>query len=68
MNTVFIILMALAMIATLVVLIIGIAAMMKGGKFNEKYGNKLMSARVILQGIALLFLALAILTQNQTTG
>ena len=54
------------MIATLIVLIIGIVAMLRGGEFNEKYGNKLMNARVILQGVALLFLALAILTQNQT--
>ena len=52
------------MISTLIVLMIGIGAMLKGGKFNEKYGNKLMSARVILQGVALLFLALAILTKN----
>lgn len=66
MNTVFIILMAIAMLATLIVLIIGIVAMLKGGEFNKKYGNKLMNARVILQGVALLFLALAILTQNQT--
>ncbi len=64
MNSIFIILMAVAMISTLIVLIIGIAVMMKGGEFNQKYGNKLMSARVILQGIALLFLALAVLTKN----
>ena len=64
MNSVFIILMGVAMISTLIVLMIGIGAMLKGGKFNEKYGNKLMSARVILQGVALLFLALAILTKN----
>ena len=64
MNTVFIILMAVAMAATLIVLIIGVGSMLRGGEFNQKYGNKLMNARVILQGIALLFLALAILTKN----
>lgn len=64
MNTLFIIMMAIAMIATLIVLVIGIAAMIKGGEFNKKYGNKLMNARVFLQGIALLFLALAIMSQG----
>lgn len=33
--------------------------MVKGGEFNEKYGNRLMRARVALQGLTLLLLALA---------
>ena len=56
--------MAIAMTLTVIVLIIGIVAMLRGGEFNEKYGNKLMNARVIFQGIALLFLALAILSRE----
>ena len=64
MNPLFILLMAVAMLATLIVLVIGIAAMVKGGEFNEKYGNKLMNARVILQGVALFFLALAIMSKE----
>jgi hypothetical protein len=65
MSTIFIILMGLAMIATLVVLITGVIAMLKGGEFNQKHGNKLMNARVFLQGLAIFFLALAIMSQNQ---
>lgn len=49
----------LAMLAVLSVLGIGIFSMIKGGEFNKKYGNKLMQARVILQGVALGLLALA---------
>ena len=55
--TTFLILLALASIVS--VLAIGIVSMVKGGKFNEKYGNRLMQARVTLQGLVLLLLALA---------
>ena len=37
-----------------IVLFIGIFSMLRGGEFNKKWGNKLMRARVILQGIAIL--------------
>lgn len=43
----------------LATLALGIFSMMKGGEFNEKYGNKLMRLRVGLQGLALVILALA---------
>ncbi|PZQ46104.1 MAG: hypothetical protein DI551_05705, partial [Micavibrio aeruginosavorus] len=36
-------------------------SMVKGGEFNQKYGNKLMRARVIMQGIALALFALAVM-------
>jgi hypothetical protein len=39
---------------TLLILIIGVIAMAKGGKFNEKYSNKLMVARVAFQAIVIL--------------
>lgn len=55
----FIICMLIAMLAVLGVLIAGIVSMAKGGAFNKKYGNKLMQARVLLQGVALAMLALA---------
>jgi hypothetical protein len=57
--------MILAMIATLAVLAIGMVSMIKGGEFNAKYGNKLMRARVIMQGVALAFFALAILSAGK---
>lgn len=52
-------LLALALAATLATLVIGIFAMTKGGEFNEKYGNKIMQARVICQGAAILLLVIA---------
>lgn len=63
MSTLFFTLMFAAMAAVLAVLIIGIISMIRGGPFNEKYGNRLMRARVALQGVALLFFALAFLTR-----
>ena len=46
-----------ALAATVIVLIAGVIAMLRGGEFNRKYGNKLMRARVAMQVlvIALLF-------------
>ena len=42
----------IALVATLAVLVMGIIAMLRGGAFNAKYGNKLMRARVALQAMA----------------
>lgn len=44
--------------AVLTVLVMGVTSMMVGGKFNQKYGNKLMVARVVLQALTLGILAL----------
>ena len=48
----------IALLGTLAVLIAGVVAMMRGGEFNRKYGNKLMRARIAMQAlaVALLFL------------
>ncbi|HUY67995.1 MAG TPA: twin transmembrane helix small protein [Alphaproteobacteria bacterium] len=62
MSAAFLILMSIAMLAVLAVLMLGIFSMAKGGEFNKKYGNKLMRARVILQGVALALFVLAVLT------
>lgn len=59
MNALLIIAIVLAALSVLGVLVIGIVSMIKGGEFNEKYGNKLMQLRVSLQGVALALLALA---------
>ena len=59
MNGFFIFTAILAGLATLGALVIGLVGMIKGGEFNKKYGNKLMQARVMLQGLALVMLALA---------
>jgi hypothetical protein len=49
------------MLATLGVLVVGITLMMMGGPLNKKYGNKLMVARVSLQGLTLLVIGLLLL-------
>ncbi len=49
---------------TLVVLTTGVIAMMQGGEFNRKYANKLMRARILFQFLALVFLALYMLTAD----
>lgn len=59
-NFIFIALVA-AMVAVLATLIIGIVGMTRGGEFNQKYGNKLMRLRIVLQGAALGLFALALM-------
>lgn len=63
MNSIFFIAALICMFAVVAILMTGLFAMSKGGKFNEKYGNKLMQARVGLQGLAILLLALAYFTK-----
>lgn len=53
------ILIIISLLSVLGVLAIGMIAMIKGGEFNEKYGNKLMWLRVGLQGVTIALLALA---------
>ena len=62
MKMTFFILMGLALGAVVAALLIGLFFMVKEGKENAKKSNKLMQARVILQGvaIALIFLAISI--------
>ncbi len=62
MSQIFFFLMVVAMLAVLGVLAIGLFSMANGGEFNRKYGNKLMRARVMLQGLALLLFAVAVMT------
>ena len=49
-------LVVVALAGTLVVLFAGVFAMARGGEFNRKWGNKLMRARVVTQGLAILLL------------
>jgi hypothetical protein len=56
-------LLILAMLATVVVLFTGIFGFVRGGAFNERYGNKLMRARVGLQFAALAILGVLFLMQ-----
>ncbi len=52
------VLLVVAMLATLAVLVVGLAGFFRGGEFNRKYGNRLMRARVALQALALVLLAI----------
>jgi hypothetical protein len=65
MSRFFFILMLGAMFLTFASLFMGLFAMVKGGEFNQKYGNRLMRARVTLQGIALALFALALITSQE---
>lgn len=61
-NTLTILMIAFAF-ATAGVLLTGIVSMLRGGEFNRRNGNKLMRARVILQGITLALLVLLFLAR-----
>ena len=64
MSRIFFIHMIISMALVLASLVIGLFAMIKGGEFNKKYGNKLMRARVTLQGVALGLFVLAVWARN----
>jgi Hypoxia induced protein conserved region len=57
------ILLALAMLGVLTVLGFGVATMLRGG--NPRRSNKLMQARVVMQGLALLLLAILMLLSHR---
>ena len=49
------------MLAVVLVLLAGLAVMLRGGELNKRYGNKLMIARVSLQGLTLALVGLMFL-------
>ncbi|MBO23513.1 MAG: hypothetical protein CMM26_14235 [Rhodospirillaceae bacterium] len=59
------ILLTIALAAVVIVLLVGLIAMARGGEFNRKYGNKLMRARVALQGLAVILFLLIVFTASQ---
>lgn len=63
MSNVFLVLMGIAALAVLASLFMGVFAMAKGGETSKKYSNKMMRARVILQGVAVLLFVLAMLSR-----
>ncbi len=63
MSNFFFILMLGAMLAVVATLTLGLIVMVKGDEVNKKYGNKLMQARVTLQGLAIVLFILAALTK-----
>jgi hypothetical protein len=63
MRTILTILLVLALAGVLAVLGAGLVTIVRGG--NPQRSNKLMQARVIMQGIALLILALLMLMSTR---
>ncbi len=63
METILPVLLVIAMIATVVVLFTGIVAFAFNSNLNAKHSNKLMTARVVLQGVALAVFGLIVLMQ-----
>jgi NADH:ubiquinone oxidoreductase subunit 6 (subunit J) len=59
MTTFVTVLLVLALVGVLGVLVFGVATMLHGG--NPRRSNKLMQMRVIMQGLALLLLAILML-------
>jgi len=59
------IIVVLLLLAVVGVLVAGVVLMGVGGKANAKYGNTLMVARVALQGLVLLVLALMFMVGNK---
>lgn len=58
------ILLIALMVMTALVLVVGIGVMIKGGEFNQKYGNKMMVLRVSFQGATLLLLGVLFLLSD----
>lgn len=52
MNIFATILMTIGLIATFLILAIGLIAMARGGEFNARWSNKLMRYRIIAQAFA----------------
>ncbi|MBI2234023.1 MAG: twin transmembrane helix small protein [Micavibrio aeruginosavorus] len=61
MNSFFLALIIVALLAVVASLALGLFVMVKGGEVNKKYGNKLMQARIILQAIAIGLFVIAFL-------
>lgn len=57
-------LLLLFMGATALVLVVGIIGFVAGGRFNERWGNKLMQARVALQLVAVMLLGLLLVARG----
>ncbi len=66
MSTVFFVLTLVAVIGVVASLFAGFAVMAKGGETDKKWANKLMQARIVFQGAAVLLFVLALLTSQHS--
>jgi hypothetical protein len=58
-------LIGLGLASVLIVLLIGVVGMLRGGDFNRRNSNKLMRLRVATQGVTLLLFAILMLFIKQ---
>ncbi|MZR29981.1 twin transmembrane helix small protein [Sneathiella litorea] len=49
-----------AVIATALVLLVGVLTFARGGDFNRRYGNKLMRLRILMQAIAVVLIMIGL--------
>ena len=61
-----IVLLVLAMLATVGVLFFGLFSMARGGDFNRRNSNKLMRMRIVCQAVALALFALLMVIMGKT--
>lgn len=61
-----VVLLVVAMIATLGVLLVGVFSMARGGEFNRRYSNKLMRYRIVCQAVALVLFAILMVVLGKT--
>ncbi|MHA1563861.1 MAG: twin transmembrane helix small protein [Alphaproteobacteria bacterium] len=64
MDTVLPILVAIAVAAVLLTLLTGVVVMTRGGEANQRFGNKLMRLRIVLQLIAVMLFVMMILSRR----
>ena len=57
---------AAAVLAVLVILMVGVAGFAKGGEFNRKYANKIMRLRIAAQFVAVVLILLYIWLRSGT--
>ena len=58
----------IAILAVMVILMIGLGAFTMGGKFNRKNANKLMRYRIIGQAVAIVLILIFVALRGATGG
>ncbi|MCY3877835.1 MAG: twin transmembrane helix small protein [Rhodobacteraceae bacterium] len=56
---------AVAALAVLIILAIGIGGYAKGGEFNRRYANKIMRLRILAQAVAVMLILLFVLMRGK---
>ena len=56
---------AIACLAVVAVLVVGVGGFAKGGAFNRKYSNKLMQLRLLFQFIAVILIVAFVYVSRQ---